>query len=1660
MFGQTIAILNTFFRWNNLIYLMLKKTTMKKSINIFLSFLIALNIGAQNIPHANFTAPWGVEVNTYNGNLLLQRSDLVIPNEDLELDFSFTYNSFRDTINIGYGMGWTSNYSLHYETIGIDSMVVERASGRRDLFINNGTEYSAAAGIFDRWEAYDSGKFRLTTKQGMRYFFDDPVHQKLTKIETANGNAVQLIYTGTDLTSVIDQSGRSVSLMWNDGQLMSIVDPNFSTTRTIDYSYDGNRLSQVSDPMGGSWNYGYDNMGQLDELLDQRGNEMRIGYNEEGKTSVLVTCITQLTFAYNPDQQNTYVTEKHPEGDRVVTYNYDEAGKLIQRVGSCCGFNTRYQYDEDNNINMLTDANGNQLTASHDANGNTLLSTDAEGSSQSFTFQNTNNRLTGLTDKKGNSTSFQYDSNGNLTSINEPQGVTREFTFDGTGNIASLKDANNQTTSLSYNANNDVTLIQYPIGTESYQFDAVGNMTTSSDGNNNGVTYTYDVLDRLKSIADDLGNEVEYDYDAASNLTQEKDANNNERNFTYDAHHRLESVNTAAGTTQYTYDASDNLTSITDANQHATTFSFDQRNLLVAERDPLNNSTTYVYDGLGNILTKTDANGNQTNYSYDNLNRVTSKSYDGNTDNYSYDANSNLIQTSNNHISISYTYDELNRMIAKSVDNWNESISYEYDGVGNRTKMTDPSGVTTYEYDANNRLTKITNPSNETTVFTYDLGGRMTKQDYANGTYATYEYDVANRLTKLIHYTASNSILNSYEYTYDGNGNRTSMTTTEGTAIYTYDGNNRVKTVDYTGIVAPDENYEYDGAGNRINWNGTTYTYDAADRLQSAGTTIYTYDANGNLIEKSENGQKTRYHYDGENRLVWAEMPDGTVVEYQYDPFGNRISQSGPNGTTRYLLDGENVLMELDATGNTLARYTAALSLDSWISMERDGQSYFYHKDGLGSVTALTNNAQNVESAYQYDAYGNILSETNGVANPYTFTGRSFDNSTGLYYYRTRYYDAAVGRFITKDEFPGFLRRPLSFNKYTYAEGNPINYLDQDGQFLPLLVGIGVKLIGGIAARTVIKGALFGAGGKLAGQLWNNGFDFACLDYADIGIGAAFGAAGITLFKGLGEVYKGLWSRFMISRIPVNNPLIKKSIIFGSNTNIGAGIVRLSGALGVVKYLSGKLNYTPTCDDNEESDGSEGEGNGGDDGNGEGNDDDCDICIPIVRAIDPNEIIAPDGCGIENWVAQKATLPYTVLYENDPDFATAPAQTVVIQHTFDADLNPFSFRLGDFGFGNYYFEVPDDVSYYNTQIDLSDSLGVILAVTAGVDIDDGRAFWVFESRDPATGFSSTLPADVGYLPVNDSISHAGEGFVNFTVEAKPSSETGDTIHAQALIFFDDNLPIETNLAFNLIDADGPVSQISNIDTLPNDQFLLTWIGSDEGSGLTNYLLYVSTNDGPFLPIADELTGNEYLFSGQVGESYQFFTISIDCAGNIEPLKTDGEEGCALLAEPTLVLPTGMNNDGSISIGVVGAAGDLTYEWSPNVSTDSMATNLSTGTYFVTISDALGCATDLEIVLDSTIVALEPIPTNDGLFIHRMYPVPAHSVVNVAFTSQSNMVWLEVFAANGQKVLSRTVKAQTNELNLETLEVSDWAAGSYLVRMQTRNGSVSAVFVKQ
>jgi hypothetical protein len=272
-----------------------------------------------------------------------------------------------------------------------------------------------------------------------------------------------------------------------------------------------------------------------------------------------------------------------------------------------------------------------------------------------------------------------------------------------------------------------------------------------------------------------------------------------------------------------------------------------------------------------------------------------------------------------------------------------------------------------------------------------------------------------------------------------------------------------------------------------------------------------------------------------------------------------------------------------------------------------------------------------------------------------------------------------------------------------------------------------------------------------------------------------------------------------------------------------------------------------------------------------------------VAPKDPNDILGPAGFGDNHFVPAGHPLPYKILFENQPT-ATAPAQQVVITQQLDPNLDWRTFRLGSFGFGGQIFQVPVNAAYYQTRIDLTQTSGFYVDVTATIDEINGMATWTFTTIDPNTG-QIPINGSIGFLPPDDA-NGIGEGFVSYTILPKQSDPTGAVINAQATVVFDTQPSLDTPQIFNTIDAGtGLSSSVAPLPPFePNTQFNVSWSGTDaaNGSAISSFTIYVSDNDGPYTAWLANTTLTSAPFVGQLGHTYAFYSLGTDNAGNVEP----------------------------------------------------------------------------------------------------------------------------------------------------------------------------------
>jgi hypothetical protein len=311
--------------------------------------------------------------------------------------------------------------------------------------------------------------------------------------------------------------------------------------------------------------------------------------------------------------------------------------------------------------------------------------------------------------------------------------------------------------------------------------------------------------------------------------------------------------------------------------------------------------------------------------------------------------------------------------------------------------------------------------------------------------------------------------------------------------------------------------------------------------------------------------------------------------------------------------------------------------------------------------------------------------------------------------------------------------------------------------------------------------------------------------------------------------------------------------------------------------------------------------------------------VRAVFSLDPNDKIGSAGRGTSRYISGEEPLRYSIYFEN-VESATAPAQDVVITDQLEASKLDFdTFSLGPISFGADKLVVPPSgLSEFTTSVDLRPQKNLIVRVEARLDKTTGLLTWRFTSLDPVTGQPTEDPT-AGFLPPNKNAPE-GEGQVLFTVQPKEGVATGTEIRNRARIVFDANPFIDTPQWLNTIDNSKPTSHVLPLPaTQCTTGINLQWSGTDQGSGISDFTIFVSDNGGPLVPLLSNTTGTSTVFQGQISHTYAFYSVARDKTHNLEEPHSspDATVSIVAVAPPTITAPlaiTMMTGAGDASCG--------------------------------------------------------------------------------------------------------------------------------------------------
>ena len=600
-------------------------------------------------------------------------------------------------------------------------------------------------------------------------------------------------------------------------------------------------------------------------------------------------------------------------------------------------------------------------------------------------------RLEWKKDRNGNQTTLTYDANGNLTKITDAFGRSLTFTMTG-GRVTQVSDALGKVADYAYNADGTLQSVTYADNSR-YQFE----YTTI-----NNKKYMTAVKDALNNVLE------AHSYDAQGRaVTSERHGGVDKQTISYgqtSGGNTYTSVTDGLGrVTKYNYKKAalsglKQLTSVEGncdcgSGAEKTSYEYDDNWNVVKETDALGNATSYTHDADGNMLTATDALGTIT-YTYNQFGQVlTATDQMGGVTTNTYDANRNLLTTKdalNNTTVFTYT---IKGQLATMTDARNNTTTFAYDASGQLTRVTDADNKatnyaydarsrltsitnalnekTSYTYDANNRLKRITYPDNNYREFTYDLGGRRTQVRDEKGSLTNFTYDAAYRLTRV-----ADALNKTVSYSYDVMSNMTAVTDGVGkTTNYEYDNFDRLTKIVYpaaaTGAKRLEERYEYDAVGNVVKHINT------AQR-----ETVSTYDDLYRLTSVTNAlNQQTTYGYEKVSRygsnFMRVKVTDAAGQTYflEYDALGRVKTKVRGDWKANYRYDEVGNLSKRTNYRNLATNYTYdklnRLIRKSYAGNRRETVNYTY--DALGRMVSAVNRSGTV--TFTYDNRGRLVSE-------------------------------------------------------------------------------------------------------------------------------------------------------------------------------------------------------------------------------------------------------------------------------------------------------------------------------------------------------------------------------------------------------------------------------------------------------------------------------------------------------------------------------------------------------------------------------------------------------------------------------------------------------------------------------------------------------------
>jgi RHS repeat-associated protein len=919
----------------------------------------------------------------------------------------------------------------------------------------------------------------------------------------AGSGVVNYAYdTSGNLTTFTDAVGKNTTFAYSlPGRIGSIYYPSFPTVAAVTNVYDTlDRVSRQTNARGKSYDYYF--AGFRTEEIAPGGGANTNYVDGQGNVVRSSTPLANLTIN-TYDGQSRLIRSELPEGN-AVEYTYDDTTcasaekrcthnvKTISKLGptgaGVAALKQSFTYESAfNRVATATDPNGNVTAYTYTAQGMPLTVTspvDSGGVAPVTTYEYTSffpaayptfylksAETVKIASNSQVTTTTSYDATNKFApkvstvdSVLFGARLAKTFTLDAVGNVTVVSGPGKNLSTFSYDADRRVIQAsdasQVPTVTS---FDADGrSISTSTRMDQQGAQWMtsctrYSATGKatrvwgpaLTATADTCPAEAapvaitdtSYDdLDRISLVTQNltpSQGGNRVTQTVYNADDTVQALKRAVGTpleqsyATYQYTPNGNLHAVLDAKNNATVYTYDVFDRRVRAYYPLpatpgyGNANDYeenTYDANGNVTSMRKRNGKTIAQAWDKLNRLVARTYPDPADNvqFTYDLRglrTKAMYSSGSHTN-TYGWDGAARLSETGTDG--RVMRYTYDASNNRINTTWPGGFfITTEYDSNNRPVNIREYGGVyLATYTYDNLGRRTNINWNNGAATSFQYGPQGLLSSLMH-------------KFVGGG---------GNLFDTY---TRNQVGDMASVIVGNDDYAWRDATSR----SRVYVRNGLNQYKSGLGSTFVYDANGNVTMDGV----LLYTYDLDNRLKSA-----NDTRFDYDPEGRlRSSIAFGQVTTELLYDGDKLVAEYDLNGNLVKRYVHGPGTDEPI-VSYDGpgvtSKMWMLADYKGSIVATMDANGARMGAFSYGPLG----ETSGLGRPrFMFTGQQYFGELELYYYKARFYNPRIGRFLQTD--PAGTKDDL--NLYTYVGNNPVNRVDPTG-LAKVAVGDAIQVAG------------------------------------------------------------------------------------------------------------------------------------------------------------------------------------------------------------------------------------------------------------------------------------------------------------------------------------------------------------------------------------------------------------------------------------------------------------------------------------------------------------------------------------------------------------------------------------------------------------------------